>query len=213
MVNGIRYYPLPDAHGFVQTGKASWYGGKFHGRKTSSGETYDMHGMTAAHKTLPLGTVVRVENLSNGKSTVVRINDRGPFVRGRIIDLSYTAAKEIDLVKPGVADVRITALGRQVAASKSGGNTVPLVEVEAGDLSAGVFAVQVGAFLDEGNAEELARRLGVLFEHVTVTEYVDEESRTLHRVRVSRSKTLEEARRLEKELREMGFEGAFIVRI
>jgi rare lipoprotein A len=211
VVNGVRYYPLPDEHGFVQTGKASWYGGKFHGRTTSSGEIYDMHAMTAAHKTLPLGTVVHVENLVNGKSTVVRINDRGPFVKGRIIDLSYGAAKEIGLVGPGVSEVRVTALGRQVGAVESRGKLIPVVETQ--DLRGGEFAVQVGAFLEKRNATELARRLEVLFEHVTVTKYIDEQSRILHRVRVSKAGTLEEAERLEQKLKEIGFEGAFIVKI
>ena len=87
-VNGQRYYPLPDAEGFVEYGKASWYGGDFHGRPTSSGETYDMHKMTAAHKTIPFGTYVKVRNLANNRETIVKINDRGPFVKGRIIDLN-----------------------------------------------------------------------------------------------------------------------------
>jgi rare lipoprotein A len=95
LVNGERYYPLPDSLGFIETGKASWYGKDFHGRPTSSGETYDMYKKTAAHKTLPIGTYIRVINLENNRSTIVRINDRGPFVKGRIIDLSYGAAKEI----------------------------------------------------------------------------------------------------------------------
>ena len=89
VINGIRYYPLPDSEGFRQSGKASWYGVKFHGRPTSSGEIYDMYKVSAAHKTLPLGTYVKVLNLSNNRKSIVRINDRGPFVKGRIIDLSY----------------------------------------------------------------------------------------------------------------------------
>jgi rare lipoprotein A len=90
-----------------QTGKASWYGGKFHGRKTASGERYNQHAMTAAHKKLPFGTYVRVTNLKNGRSCVVRINDRGPFVRGRVIDLSAAAAKQIGVYSAGVAPVRL----------------------------------------------------------------------------------------------------------
>ncbi len=93
--------------GFVQEGTASWYGKKFHGRKTACGEKFDMHKLTAAHRTLPFGTKVEVTNLANGKKVVVRINDRGPFKKGRIIDLSYAAAKKIGMITSGVARVRI----------------------------------------------------------------------------------------------------------
>ncbi len=96
----------------VQHGKASWYGKAFHGRPTASGERYDMHAPTAAHKTLPFGTRVRVTNLDNGKQTVVRINDRGPFVKGRIIDLSYGAAKKIQMLQAGVVRVKLEILSR-----------------------------------------------------------------------------------------------------
>ena len=108
-VLGKWYQPLPHSDGFRQRGLASWYGRDFHGKKTSSGEIYNMHAMTAAHKTLPLGTYVRVYNLENKRSTLVRINDRGPFVRGRIIDLSYSAAKEVGIVGPGTARVSLRA--------------------------------------------------------------------------------------------------------
>ena len=96
----------------VQHGKASWYGKAFHGRLTASGERYDMHAPTAAHKSLPFGTRVRVTNLDNGKHTVVRINDRGPFVKGRIIDLSYGAAKQIQMLQRGVVRVKLEILSR-----------------------------------------------------------------------------------------------------
>ncbi len=212
VVHGVRYYPLPDADGYVETGKASWYGHPFHGRTTSNGETYDMHASTAAHKTLPFDTYVSVENPANGKSTVVRINDRGPFVKGRIIDLSYTAASEIGLVEPGVGTVRVTALAPQVA-TQAGPGAKDSPVLEARDLRSGEFTVQVGAFLDRKNAMDLAQRLGVIFEHVQVTLYVDEQERPLHRVRVSKSNSLDEAGKMEKKLTEMGFVGAFVVRL
>ncbi len=116
------YYPIPSAEGYVEKGLASWYGGKFHGRKTSNGETYDMHSKTAAHKTLPMNTMLLVENLVNGKNTVVRINDRGPFVDDRIIDLSYATAQNLGIFKKGTGMVRITALAEedvQTSAKKS----------------------------------------------------------------------------------------------
>lgn len=109
-VFGKRYYVLPEADGYRERGKASWYGKKFHGRRTSSGEPYDMYAMTAAHKTLPLPSFVRVTHLGNGRSTIVRVNDRGPFHEGRIIDLSYAAAARLDMIADGHADVEVEAL-------------------------------------------------------------------------------------------------------
>ena len=110
-VFGIKYYPEIAKVGERFNGIASWYGPDFHAKKTSNGEIYNMYAMTAAHKTLPMNTVVRVDNLDNGRSTIVRINDRGPFVSGRIIDLSNKAAHEIDMVRKGTAKVQITVLG------------------------------------------------------------------------------------------------------
>lgn len=211
VVNGVRYYPLPSSIGYTETGKASWYGKKFHGRPTSSGEIFDMYRKSAAHKTLPLGTYVRVDNLRNNKYIVLRINDRGPFVKGRIIDLSYAAAKEIGLVGPGVAEVRVTALGKEVrlAASSSG----PQAVVEVADLKSGVFSVQIGSFQDENNARSLAARLGVIFEDVHIVKYEDGDNRIFYRVRVSKSGSLREAGEMEKRLEDMGFVDAFIVRM
>lgn len=208
IINGIRYYPLPDSEGFRQSGKASWYGVKFHGRPTSSGEIYDMYKVSAAHKTLPLGTYVRVLNLSNNRKIIVRINDRGPFVKGRIIDLSYAGAKEIGLVGPGVAEVEIVALGKEVGELKTSGGIKPVVEVS--DLQKGVFSVQVGAFKDRNNALRLAERLKVIFDYVDVTVY-DEARGPIHRVRVSKSDTLIKAVEVERKLENMGFEEAFVV--
>ena len=108
---------LPEVVG-VQVGYASWYGPRFHGRRTASGEIYDMNALTAAHKTLPFGTLVRVTNLQNGKSVVVRINDRGPYVKGRIIDLSAAAAKKIGLDKSGVAKVKLEIIGYEPVVKK-----------------------------------------------------------------------------------------------
>ena len=106
-VLGHRYFVLATADGYSERGVASWYGPTFHGGSTSSGEPYDMYGMTAAHKTLPLPTYARVTNLRNGKSIVVRINDRGPFVANRLIDLSYTAAAKLDMLREGTTLVEV----------------------------------------------------------------------------------------------------------
>ncbi len=109
-VFGKKYVPLSTAVGYKERGIASWYGPKFHGKKTSSGEVYDMHKMTAAHKTLPLPTYVSVTNLKNNKKVIVRVNDRGPFIGKRIIDLSYAAARKLDVVKPGTAMVEVRSI-------------------------------------------------------------------------------------------------------
>jgi rare lipoprotein A len=209
IVNGERYYPLPDAEGFIQYGKASWYGKKFHGRRTSNGEIYDMHKMSAAHKTLPMGTHVKVINLENKSELVVRINDRGPFVKGRIIDLSYAAAKKIGMVAPGTAKVKIVALGKEVGKIKSPVGIKPVVEIE--ELRRGAFTIQVGAFKNKYNALKLVDRLKVVFSYVDVAVYGGEDLETIYRVRVSKSETLQRASEVEKKLEEMGFDGAFIV--
>ena len=109
-IDGTTYYPITSAKGFVEQGIASWYGPGFHGHKTSNGETYDMYGMTAAHKTLPMDTRLLVKNLENGAQTIVRVNDRGPFIDGRIIDLSHSAARNLGIVEHGTARVKIIAL-------------------------------------------------------------------------------------------------------
>ena len=109
-VNGVTYQLMPSAKGYREEGMASWYGNKFHGRKTSNGETYSMYGMTAAHKTLPIPAYVRVTNLANGRQIIVRVNDRGPFHGGRIIDLSYAGAKKLGYAKTGTARVRVEVI-------------------------------------------------------------------------------------------------------
>ena len=126
----------------VETGKASWYGAPYHNRRSSNGQIYDMNQLTAAHLTLPLGSTVRVTNLKTGHSTIVRITDRGPFVKGRIVDLSLAAAKQADVWKAGVAPVRLEVL-RTPAPSDRGGR----------------WALQIGAFEDEDAADKLADRL------------------------------------------------------
>gem|GEM_PF-165368 len=208
-VNGVLYYPLPNGEGFVQEGIASWYGKKFHGKRSASGEIYNMYDKTAAHKTLPFGTYVKVKNLSNLREAIVRINDRGPFVKGRIIDLSYSAARGIGLVGPGVARVRVVALSKEVGKIKSGNKYKPLVEAK--DFKKGEFTIQVGAFEGEDNARRLADRLRVIFDHVTITTYVPYEGGTFYRVRVSLSGDLTEASQIVKKLEYLGFSENFIV--
>ena len=201
-VAGKWYQPRSHAHGFQQKGIASWYGKKFHGRKTSNGETYDMYGISAAHKTLPFNTVVRVHNLDNGKKIEVRINDRGPFIRGRIIDLSYGAAKIIGLVGPGTARVKIVALGAVDGPRELEKEKRTLAPV---DYQKGVFTFQVGAFRDRSNAEKLRARLDKNYQNAHITTY-DSPDGVFYRVRVGRFTTLEQARRGEEILAREGFE-------
>lgn len=204
-VMGQWYTPLADARGFQQKGIASWYGEQFHGRRTSNGEIYDMHGVSAAHKTLPLGTYVRVVNLANQRSLDVRINDRGPFVRGRIIDLSYGAAAKLGVVEPGTAPVEIVALGTPVPGAA--GAQPAYVPV---DYYSGNFTFQVGAFLDRENASKLLARLNGRYENAHIVPY-DDGRRTFYRVRVGRCTTLDAADRYERTLAEEGFSDVFTV--
>jgi rare lipoprotein A len=210
-MHGIRYFPLSDAEGFSEYGKASWYGEEFHGRPTASGRIYDMHAMSAAHKTLPLDTVVKVVNLSNQKSVVVPINDRGPFVRGRVIDLSYAAAKELDMIGPGVVDVKVEALAREASRLESEGASLPILEWQ--DFRKGEFTIQIGAFEGKTNALSLADQFREMFDFVNIAVHRSETGRLFYRVQVSKSTSLDEAEAIEKRLAEMGFPNAFVVRM
>ncbi len=200
------YHPLSHARDFRERGIASWYGDAFHGKQTSSGEIYDMHAMTAAHKTLPLGVFVRVTNLKNDKSIEVRINDRGPFVRGRIIDLSYTAAKKLDIVGPGTAPVEVVALGAPSSpdAAATDGKYVKI------DYFSGEFTIQVGAFSDQKNAQRLQSKLNESYANAHVVPY-DNGRQIYYRVRVGKYTQLDKAEHFEQKLIENGYPEAFIV--
>jgi rare lipoprotein A len=175
--------------GYEETGEASWYGPPYHGRRTASGEVYDMHQMTAAHPTLPLGTWVAVENRANGRIVEVRINDRGPFVRGRILDLSYAAARLLGAVGPGVIPVRLRAVGAPPA---------PLA------ASPGVaFAVQAGSFASEDRAQVLKGELDRTWPGASI-QRAEVGGRTFYRVRLGRFPTRQEAEGLAQRLAATG---------
>lgn len=193
---GQWYQPLPDATGFRQEGIASWYGPDFHGKRTSSGETYDMHGLTAAHKTLPLGTLVRVRHLQNQRTVELRINDRGPFVANRVIDLSYEAARQLGVVGPGTAPVEVVAIGVLAGSSV--------------DLYSGNFTFQVGAFTNRDSAERLRAELDPRYGNAHIVEF-DRGDRMFYRVRVGKKTSLQEAIAYEAHLVRNGFPGAFTV--
>ena len=162
---GVRYHVLDSAEGYLERGLASWYGPKFHGRKTSSGEVFDMHQVSAAHKTLPLFTWVKVTHLETGQSITVRVNDRGPFVEGRIIDLSHQAALALGITDEGVAPVEVRAI--------RGPDTMPR-SVEPQFLQLGAFAIRSNA---EAFVQEL-RRQGL----VRLSVRTRQRDTTLHRV-------------------------------
>ncbi len=207
-IYGVWYYPIPSAEGFVETGNASWYGPNFHGLPTACGEPYDMYAMTAAHKILPLGTHVKVTNLNNGKSVVLRINDRGPFVDGRVIDLSLRAAQLLDTARPGVAPVRVEAV--QVASEQNvAGNTVWQVQ-PVPDFRRGNFYVQIGAFQEQRNAERLKLRMANRYGKTQVIPY-NNFGTLLYRVQVGVYTDLPNAQQEMHKLRQQGFTGAFVV--
>ena len=174
-VMGERYYVMAESDGYREQGIASWYGREFHGRKTSNGERYDMYGISAAHKTLPLPTRARVTHLGSGKSIIVRINDRGPFKAGRIIDLSYGAARELGMLTAGTAQVEVEAIpdGSEAARASAVSDAAPRA-----------MYVQVGAFGSLANAETLQRRLAGEGIDNVVIRYDARGSSPLHRVRI-----------------------------
>jgi rare lipoprotein A len=185
--------PTPAPVGYTEQGNASWYGIPFNGRRASNGEIYDMTKLTAAHRTLPFETMVRVTNLSNGKTTTVRITDRGPFVDNRIIDLSQAAAREIESIGPGVVPVRLEVLGNV-------------------DPTAGFFTVQVGAFRDRANAERLRDRLSASYTPIFIQPY-DSPDGTFYRVRVGKISGEQAAFDLGEKLRNTEGFTPFVVRL
>ena len=180
---------------YRETGLASWYGEDFHGRKTASGEVYDMYAMTAAHRTLPFNTRVKVTNLDNGMKTEARVNDRGPFVAGRIIDLSRSGAKELGMLGPGTARVTVEAAGFYPGAAQS---------------LEGVYAIQVGAFLERDNAYRFREELSKRHPRVRVVLW-ETNTKRFYRVRLGSFRTEEEARRYSENLKGENLSG-FVVR-
>ena len=183
-----------------ELGLASWYGHPYHGRPTASGEIYNMHDMTAAHRTLPFGTRVRVHDLDNGHDVEVRINDRGPFVNGRIIDLSNAAAKSIQMIGAGTAHVRLEILALPAPGTPG---AVP-----------GVFAVQIGSFRNQDNATRLKARLEQKqFNEVTIQTF-DRGDGIFYRVRVGAESSQDDADALAERLRQANLAGeTFVVRL
>lgn len=231
-VFGRRYTVLQSASGYYQEGTASWYGTKFHGQRTSSGEPYNMYAMTAAHKTLPIPVYVEVTHLQNGRKVVVRVNDRGPFVDDRIIDLSYVAAKKLGISETGTGPVSIRVIDAlnppavQAADSKpaatapagseiAANNTVTLPEatrpVGTDAAAAGLIYLQVGAFSEQANATSLLQRLlTATTENVVITRLA-EGVNNVYRVRIGPLASDAVVQRLRAQLGELGIPAPHIV--
>ena len=216
-----RWYRPKEYEHFSETGIASWYGHRFHGRQTANGEVFNMYAMTAAHRVLPLPSVVRVTNLSNGRSVVVRINDRGPYAHERIIDLSLVAAEKIGFRRKGVTRVRVELLpemSRRVArVARSGGGVreqdrLVAEYVGGGSSRTGVYYVQAGTFRDRRNAEIMANRLRRYFDSVRVHSSTAKNGRVLHRVRIGPESTRQSAAALQARVKARGPRDAFVVR-
>ena len=203
VINNRVYYPIPSSYGFTQKGIASWYGDDFHGRKTSNAETYNMYEMTAAHKTLPMHTVLLVRNLDNKREVVVRVNDRGPFVRGRVIDLSYTAAKKIGIIGRGTARVHLTALGDAQQGSEE-------LKRLAKTFYEGEFYIQIGSFANQNNALRLQKRF-TQAGHTTLIQKYYGPDRIYYRVHVYVGKTLKKAEQERTILERRGYRDAFVI--
>lgn len=202
-VFGKRYYTLSSAAGYQERGIASWYGPTFHGKLTSSGEVYDMHAMTAAHKSLPLPSYVQVTNLNNGRSAVVRVNDRGPFHDGRIIDLSFAAATKLGIVGPGTAQVEVRAI---TPAASPTANPVRQVSAQ---TDARVY-LQVGAFGSRLNAEQMRARLANISAPVSISEDRAERG-SLFRVRVGPVARLDDVQQLTGKINALGIDAYVVV--
>jgi len=221
-VLGKTYFPLNDATSYRVTGTASWYGTKFHGQATANGETYDLYGMTAAHKTLPLPSYVRVTNLDNGKSVIVRVNDRGPFYSDRVIDLSFAAAKKLGYAETGTAHVRVEGIDPAQWWAQQG-RPMPMVlaqpvvplEIDSkknASAQAGGLYLQVGAFANPDAAELLKDKLSELTAAPVFISSVVRNQQTLHRVRLGPIGTQGEASQLQNTVRLANLGQASLVR-
>lgn len=206
-VFGEVYYPLPSAEDFVEEGFASWYGPNFHCKSTACGEIYNMYDLTAAHRVLPMHTYLRVLNLENGLETVVRVNDRGPFVKWRVVDLSLAAAKALGVYLNGTAYVRIEALGTPTEVTENGQKVKRFVHTA--DYKLGDFWIQVGAFTDKNNADRLKNSLQRDYEKVEIDPY-NRDDKLFYRVQIFAATNLDRAKAMERDLSGR-FPDAFVV--
>jgi len=213
-VDNVTYYPMPSATGFREHGIASWYGPNFHGRKTSNGEVYDMYSMTAAHKTLPMDTKLLVKNLDNGIQTVVRINDRGPFVDGRVIDLSFSAARTLDIVGDGTARVQIVALNENEQVPQpqpQQAQPTPVKRPEpVAEPAQMQFFIQVGSFTDKAKAIHTQNRF-LAAGHNSFIRSQEQNGVQAFKVLVYVGQDPERAKLAESKLISLGYREALVV--
>ena len=209
---GKTYHPMPSAQGYKERGVASWYGKKFHGNRTSSGEKYDMLGMTAAHRVLPLPTYVRVRSLDNGRSVIVKVNDRGPFLHNRLIDLSYAAAYKLGIVATGTGLVEVSVVQPGSISQRAVAKPKPVyqVPVSSHSVSGPKLFVQFGAFTIKSNAENMRRRL---YSHGfdPVIEPGLHNGRHIYRVRVGPYSQVSEVDQVTANSRQYGYETKIII--
>ncbi|RLB59926.1 MAG: septal ring lytic transglycosylase RlpA family lipoprotein [Deltaproteobacteria bacterium] len=203
-INGKTYFPLPSAKGYEEICIASWYGPGFHGNKSASGERYNMYDFTAAHKILPIGTYVLVTNLENGRQVVVRINDRGPFVNNRCIDLSYSAAKALGIIGKGLAKVKIVALSEGKIVD--GG----IVYKNIPNIRYREFYLQVGAFKNYQNALRLKSELKKEFKKINIEPFQKGDT-IFYRVQIYLANDFYKAFKLSEELKKERFKSAFLI--
>lgn len=203
-INGKTYFPLPSAKGYEEICIASWYGPGFHGNKSASGERYNMYDFTAAHKILPIGTYVLVTNLENGRQVVVRINDRGPFVNNRCIDLSYSAAKALGIIGKGLAKVKIVALSEGKIVD--GG----IVYKNIPNIRYREFYLQVGAFKNYQNALRLKSELKKEFKKINIEPFQKGDT-IFYRVQIYLANDFYKALKLSEELKKERFKSAFLI--
>ncbi|PCJ32657.1 MAG: septal ring lytic transglycosylase RlpA family lipoprotein [Gammaproteobacteria bacterium] len=205
-VFGKRYYTLKTSRGYHEKGIASWYGTKFHGRRTSSGEVYDMYAMTAAHKTLPLPTYVEVTNLDNGRKVIVKVNDRGPFHGNRLIDLSYSAATKLGIIGKGTGnvDIRAVSVGDTAISSPAKVSYSPIQN------TAGLY-LQLGAFATLNRAEQLRRDIQQEVSDTVLIVPLLKADMKLYRVRIGPLVNVEYGDSLAQQLVELGFKDTHIV--
>lgn len=212
VVLGKRYYVMENSDNFSERGIASWYGNKFHGHRTSNGETYDMYQMTAAHKNLPLPSYVEVTNLNNDRSVIVRVNDRGPFHHNRIIDLSYAAAKKLGITAKGtgMVEIRVIKPG-QPSKPRYAQNTSTRQTVRHNiNKNEHRLFLQVGAFISRTNAEQLRSRLLSEIDSLNVNTGYSEE-KNIYRVRIGPLSSVEQADKLATQIADLGFNEPHIV--
>jgi len=206
IVNGKRYYVMKSSKNYRKRGIASWYGKKFHGRSTSSGEKYNMYGMTAAHKSLPLPSYVRVTNLKNQRSIIVKVNDRGPFHSNRIIDLSYAAAKKLNIIATGTGIVEVEVIDpRKFKKRQSAVTNKPIkiskITNKGNDY---IMYLQVGAFVSNTNAQQLLNKLIDQFNNVRINSDTLTRPR-MYRVQIGPIYSVTEADKLAVKVKNMGF--------